>query len=59
MGYELIAIVWIVRPCVAYCDELIIKCLNVIDVDPFPFHVFKLHYMHKGEIFKEGFHVLK
>ena len=41
------------------CDELIMKCLNGLHVDPFPFHAFKLHYMHKGEIFKEGFHALK
>jgi len=59
MGCELIAIVWIARLCVAYCNELIMKCLNVIYVDPFPFHVLKLHYVHKGEIFNEGFHVLK
>ena len=59
MGCELSVIVWIARPCVADCDELIMKCLNVLHVGPFPFHVFKLHYMHKGEIFKEGFHVLK
>jgi len=46
MGCELTAIVWIERPCVAHCDEVIMKCLNVLHVDPFPFHVFKLHYMH-------------
>ena len=43
----------------AHCVELIMKCLNVIHVDPLPFDVFKLHYVHKGEFFKEGFHVLK
>jgi len=59
MSCELTAIVWIARPCVAHCDELIIKCLNVIHVDPFAFYVLKLHHVHKGEIFKEGFHVLK
>ena len=59
MSCELTAIVWIVRPCVAHCDELIMKCLNVLYVDPFPFHVLKLHYVHQGEIFKEGFYVLK
>jgi len=43
----------------AHCAELIMKCLNVIHVDPLPFHVLKLHYVHKGEFFKEGFQVLK
>ena len=59
MGCELIAIVWIARPCVAHDDELIMKCLNLLHVNPFPFHILELHYMDKGEIFKEGFHVLK
>ena len=43
----------------AHCIELIMKCLNVIYVNPFPFDVLKLHYVHKGEFFKEGFNVLK
>ena len=55
MGCELTAIVWIMRPCVAHYDELIMECLNVIHVDAFPFHVLKLHYVHKGEIFKKDF----
>ena len=59
LGCELTAIVWIARPRVAHCAELIMKCLNVIHVDHLPFHVLQLHYVHKGEIFKEGFHVLK
>ena len=36
LGCELTAIVGIARPCVAHCDELIMKCLNVLHVDPFP-----------------------
>ena len=59
MGCELTVIMWIARSCVAHCDELIMKCSNVIHVDPFPFYVLKLHYVHKGEIFKEGLYVLK
>ena len=55
MGCELTVIVWIARPCVAHCAELTIKCLNVIHVDPLPFHVLKLHYVHKGEILKKDF----
>ena len=38
---------------------IVMNCLHVLHVDPFPFHVLKLRYVHKGEIFKEGFHVLK
>ena len=53
------AIVSIARPCMAYCIEMIMKCLNVIYVDPLPFQVLKLHSVHKGEFFKERFHVLK
>jgi len=44
---------------VAHYDDLIMKYLNVIHVKPLPFHVLKLHYVYKGEIFKEGFHALK
>jgi len=31
------AIVWIAKPCVAHRLEMIMKCLNVIRVNPFPF----------------------
>ena len=34
MGCELIAIVWIARPCVTYYVEMFMKCLNVICVNP-------------------------
>jgi len=59
LNCELTAIVWITRPYVSHCTELTMKCLNVIHVDPLPFHVLKLHYVNKGEFFKEEFHVLK
>jgi len=55
MGCELAAIMWITRPCVAHCDELIMTCIYVSHVDPFAFHVLKLHYVNKGEIFKKDF----
>ena len=42
----------------AHCVELIMKCLNVIYVDPLPLDVLKLHYVQRGEFFKEGFHIL-
>jgi len=42
---------------VAHCAELIMKRLNMVHVDPLSFHVLKLRYVHKGEFFKEGFHV--
>ena len=41
---------------------MLLRCImrvNVIHVDPLPFHVLKLHYVHRGEFFKKGFHVLK
>jgi len=34
MGCELTAIVWIARPSVAHCAELIMKYLNVIHINP-------------------------
>jgi len=38
MGCELTPIMWIARPCVARCVvEMIMKCLNVIRANPFPF----------------------
>ena len=43
----------------AHCVEMIMKEFNVIYVNPLPFHVLKLHSVHKGEFFIEGFHVLK
>ena len=33
-GCELTTIVWIARPCVAHCVELIMKCSNVMHVNP-------------------------
>ena len=36
-GLHLTAIVWIARPCVAYSTELIMKCLNLLLVNPLPF----------------------
>jgi len=30
-------IVWIARPCVAHSGEMIMKCLNVLYVNPSPF----------------------
>jgi len=53
LGCELTAIVWIARPCVAHCVELIMKSLNVIYVHHLPFDVLKVHYVHKGEFVKE------
>ena len=31
------AIVWIARPCLAHRVEMIMKCLNVLYVNPWPF----------------------
>ena len=46
MGCELTAIVWIARPCVAhYVVEMIMKCLNVKRVNPFPSFMSKMHYV--------------
>ena len=46
MGCELTAIVRIARPYVAHCVvEMIMKCMYVKRVNPFPFHVFKVHYV--------------
>ena len=40
MGCELTAIVWIARPCVAHCVvEMIMKCMYVKRVNPFPFNI--------------------
>jgi len=30
-------ILWIARPCVVHCVEMIMKCLNVLYVNPSPF----------------------
>jgi len=35
-------------PCVAHCVvEMIMKCLNVRRVNPFPFYMSKMHYVWK------------
>ena len=40
------AIMWIARPSVAHCVvEMIMKCLNVRHVNPFPFYMSKMHYV--------------
>ena len=48
-------------------NELVKKCLKAIYVAPltnviyviYVLKMLKLHYVHKGESFKESFHVLK
>ena len=46
MDCELTAMVWITRPCVAHCVvEMIMKCLNVKRVNPFPSFMSKMPYV--------------
>ena len=54
-GLCLAAIVWIARRCGAYSAELIMKCLNVLHANSFPFHVIKHHLASKVAFEKESF----
>ena len=49
----IIAIVRIVRPCVAYCVEMIMKCLNVLYANPSPVYFIKMHYTWEGVALKK------
>ena len=52
-------IMWIARPCVAYCVEIIIKCLNVYMCTPTLSMSLSLITFIRVSFEKEGFHVLK
>ena len=55
-GLCLTAIVWIARSCVAYSVELIMKCLNVLRANSFPFYVIKNYLVSEGAFEKECFY---
>jgi len=55
-GLCLTAIVWIVRLCVAYSIELIMKCLNVLRANSLPFYVIKFRLASESEFEKGSFH---
>ena len=57
LGLCLTAIVWIVRSCITYSIELIMKCLNVLRANSLPFYVIKFHLASEGEFEKESFHI--
>ena len=45
--------IWIARPYVAYCVEMIMKCLNVLYLNPSPFILFRC-IMRMKVLFKKG-----
>ena len=48
------AIMWIARPCVAhFVVEMIMKCLDILCANPFPFYVIKMHYTCEGVVLKK------